>query len=419
VTDAAQPPPDRRSSAVRGRAVRAGWALLGMLVFTASAWLIVRKYLVDYPDEIWLVDLEVYREGAYSLVNGREVYEWLTGNPQYLPFTYPPFAALLGTPLLLAPFRTVGWLWTVMQLALLWVCTGIAFRPLLARFGPRSGLVQGAVAAVLIQLQPLQEGIRFGQVNSILVTLCLVDVARRRVGWWPRGSLTGIAAAIKLTPGVFWVHYALARRWRTLATSVGVAAAATLITAVIAPAPTVAFWLDALLDPGRLGPNAEPANQSMRGVLLRTGLLPEGSHRLSAVWLILVLVVGVFGFWLALQLDRLDERIAVVGVLGMLAVLLSPVSWVHHVHWGIVVIGALAGDGRRLSRVLAALAGTTVLWFNLPWNGNSWQRNHDWTRYAGYVAEQGYCLFALLALPALWLLLVRGRRPAGTLETPA
>jgi len=389
------------------------WALLGVAVFAGSAWFLISKYLLDFPDEIWLVDLEVYREGAHSLVDGRGVYAWLTDNPQYLPFTYPPFGALMGTVMLLAPFRAVGWAWTAMQLVLLWVCTGIAFRPFLARFGRRSGLAQGAVAAVLVQLQPLQEGIRFGQVNSILVTLCLVDVARRRAGWWPRGSLTGIAAAVKLTPAVFWVHYALARRWRALIVSVGTAALVTLVTAAVAPSPSAAYWFDALLDPGRLGPNANSANQSMRGVLLRTGLLPEGSHRLTAVWLALVILVAVVGYRLALRLDRLGEPVAVVAVMGMLAVLLSPVSWVHHVHWGIVVIGALLGDARRPGRVLAALAGTTMLWFNLPWDGYSWERNHDWTRYAGYVAEQGYCWFALLALPALWLLVAR-RHPAAS-----
>ncbi|HEY6794280.1 MAG TPA: glycosyltransferase 87 family protein [Kineosporiaceae bacterium] len=410
MTDAPAPPPP--GSARGPRLVRGA---LGVLVLLASGWPVINHYLLQFPDEIWLVDLEVYREGARSLVEGRPVYDWLTDNPQYLPFTYPPFAALMGTVMLLAPFPVIGWLWTAMQFALLWVCTGIAFRPFLARFPRRHALVQGAVAAVLIHLQPLQEGIRFGQVNSILVTLCLVDVARRRAGWWPRGSLTGIAAAVKLTPAVFWVHYALARRWRALGVSVGVAAAATLLTAVISPSSSAAYWTDALLDPGRLGPNANTANQSMRGVLLRTGLLPEGSHRLTAVWLLLVVVVAVFGFRLALRLDRLEEPVAVVGVLGMLAVLLSPVSWVHHVHWGIVVIGALLGDARVPRRVLAALAGTTMLWFNLPWDGYSWERHHDWTRYPGYVLEQGYCWFALLALLATWWLLARsGRRPGPT-----
>ena len=396
------------------------WWVLGVLVLLVSVRPLLQKYLLEFPDEIWLVDLEVYREGARSLVEGRQVYGWLTGNPQYLPFTYPPFGALMGTALLLAPFRVVGWAWTAMQLALLWVCTGIAFRPFLERFGPRSALAQGAVAALLVQMWPLQEGLRFGQVNSIIVTLCLVDLGRRRAGWWPRGSLTGIATAVKLTPAVFWVHFALARRWRALAVSVGVAASATLLTALVAPSSTAAYWTDALLDPGRLGPNANTANQSLRGVLLRTGVLPEGSHRLTAVWLVLVILVVTCGYRLALRLDRLGEPVAVVAVMGMLAVLVSPVSWVHHVHWGIVAIGALLGDARVRRRVAAALAGAVMLWYDLPWDGADLQNFPGRRRYLGYVMEQGYCIFALLALVALWLLVARRRRtaPAESRELP-
>jgi alpha-1,2-mannosyltransferase len=397
---------------LRSRLAGAPSWLLGLLVFGGSAAFVLKKYVVDFPDEIWLVDLEVYREGARSLVDGRQVYDWLTDNPQYLPFTYPPFAALIGTVLLLAPFRVVGWAWTGMQLVLLWVCVGIAFRPFLARCGRWRPVAQGAIAGILVQIQPLQEGLRFGQVNSILVTLCLVDVARRRAGWWPRGSLVGVAAAIKLTPAVFWIHYALARRWRALAASIGVAAAATGLTALIAPSATAAYWTDALLDPGRLGPNANSSNQSLRGVLLRTGLLPEGSHRLTLAWAICALLVAVLGYRLALTLDRLGEPVAVVGVLGMLAVLISPVSWVHHVHWGIVVIGAVLGDGRSARRAVAAATGALLLYLNLPWDGYGWEFHDDWTRYAGYVVEQGYCWFALASLAVLRWLVVGRRRPA-------
>ena len=391
--------------AVRPRADLIWW-LLGVLLLAGSAYHVIDNYLIHYPDEIWQVDLEVYREGARSLVDGRQVYTWLTDNPQYLPFTYPPFGALVGTPLLLVPFRAVGWLWTFLQLALLWICTGLAFRPFLARFGRRRGLAHGAVAAVLVQLQPVQDGIRFGQVNAIIVTLCLLDVARRRAGWWPRGSLTGIAAAIKLTPAVFWIHYALTRRWRALGLSMLTAAAATGLTALFAPSASAAYWTDALLDPSRLGPNANTSNQSMRGVLMRIG--PPAGPLQTAAWVLAVLVVGVLGYRLAVRLDRLDEQVAVVAVLGMLAVLLSPVSWIHHLHWGIVVIGALLGDARVRRRVWAAAVATLVLLLKLPWWGGDWQhQHHHLLHYVGNVVEQSYCWFALASLLALWWLLAK------------
>jgi alpha-1,2-mannosyltransferase len=381
------------------------WWLAGVVLLAASSYPLIDRYLLNFPDEIWQVDLEVYREGARSLVEGRQVYDWLTDNPQYLPFTYPPFAALVGTVLLLAPFGVIGWVWTVLQLGLLWACTGLAFRPFLERFDARRGLVHGVLAAVLVHLQPVQEGIRFGQVNAVLVLLCLVDGVRRHDGWWPRGSLTGIATAVKLTPAVFWVHYALARRWRALGVSVGTAAAATLLTALYAPSASFAYWTDALLDPGRLGPNAGTQNQSLRGVLLRIG--PPQGPLLSITWLVLVAAVAVVGYRLALRLDRLGEPVAVVGVLGMVAVLVSPVSWTHHLYWGVVVLAALFGDGRDVRRVVAAVAGGAALWFELPWWGADWQKGGGALRWIGYVVEQSDCWFALGSIGLMWWLLVR------------
>ncbi|HET9655095.1 MAG TPA: glycosyltransferase 87 family protein [Kineosporiaceae bacterium] len=367
----------------------------------------VRQYLVHWPDEIWQVDLEVYREGAHSLLLGRPVYDYLTSAPQYLPMTYPPFSALLGLPLLAVPFGVAGWLWTAFQLWLLWITVGMAFRPLLQRFGHRSALAQGAVAGVLIQLQPLQEGIRFGQVNAILVALCLADVVRTGQRRWPMGSLVGIAAAVKLTPAVFWVHWATARRWRVLAVSVGTAAAATLLTALVAPSSTSAYWTQALLDPGRLGPNNGTSNQSIRGMLLR--VMGDTNPALSLTWLVLVLAVGVFGYWLAARLHRLGEDVAVVGTVGFLAVLISPVSWVHHLHWGVVVIAALVGDGRQWRRVAAGALTAVVLYFKLPSTGTSMVLSGRGPYWFARVVENSYCLLAVLALAAMWWFLVRGR----------
>jgi alpha-1,2-mannosyltransferase len=382
-----------------------GWQVLGAVVLVAAAWHVINAFLVTYPDEIWQVDLQVYREAAYSIVNGREVYDWLTDAPQYLPFTYPPFAAVLGTPLLLAPFRVVGWIWTGVQLGLLWFCTGLAFRAFLERAGARRGLLQGAVAGLLVQLQPLQDSIRYGQVNAVLVALCLADLVRRREGWWPRGSLVGIAAAIKLTPAVFWVHWIVVRRWRVLAASLTAAVAATVGTALYAPSASVAYWTGAVLDPGRLGPNADTANQSLRGLVLRAGV-PDGPL-VTLGWAVGVLLVSYAGYRLSARLERVGEPVAVVAAMGMLAFLLSPVSWLHHMWWGVPAIGALLGDGRRTARIAAAVLAGVVLFSRLPWTGVELRGQAGWRHVLGWVDQQAYCWLALAVLAALWWLVAR------------
>jgi alpha-1,2-mannosyltransferase len=238
------------------------------------------------------------------------------------------------------------------------------------------------------------------------VTLCLADVARRTVGWWPRGSLAGLATAVKLTPAVFWIHWAVTRQWRVLGASVLTAASVTAVTGLFAPSATAAFWTDALLDPGRLGPNDGTSNQSIRGVLLRLG--PSEGPLLTLLWALLVVVVAVLGFRLSARLHRLGRPVAVVATVGLVAFLVSPVSWVHHLHWGIVVLGALVGDGRDVRRVALAALGTVVLYSKIPQTGFNWTLSDSpWKSALGPFLEQSYCWWALVAMAALWWFLAR------------
>lgn len=384
--------------------------VLGLLVLAASAAPLANRYLVTYPQEIWQVDLEVYREGARSLLHGGSLYDLRTPPPQFLPFTYPPFAAVVGLPLVLGSFTLVGWVWTVLQMGLLWLCVGIAFRPLLERAGSLGGLLQGTLAAAGVWFLPVTEGVRFGQVNAVIVALCLADVAgwsRRRL---PQGVLVGLAVAVKLTPGVFWVHWAVTRQWRVLATSVATTAGVTLATAVLLPSTSLDYWVGALLDPERLGPNAGTSNQSVRGVLLRLG--PQSAGLGTALWLGSVVVVCGLGFALSARLHRLGEPVGVVAVVGLVAVLVSPVSWVHHMHWSIVLVGALVGDGRRPARMVAGAAVTVAMWVPLPWKGAELLADPGTPHWVGRVLQNSYPLVAVLALIAVWRLVGRAQAPA-------
>jgi alpha-1,2-mannosyltransferase len=312
---------------------RQGWRLLGVVLLILSAFPLAWHYLVSYPQETLQVDLQVYREGARALVNGVPLYDLRTDQPQFLPFTYPPFAAFTALPLLLAPFQVIVWVWTAVQYGLLWFTVGLAFRPFLDRFGVRAGLVQGVLAAAGVWLLPVAEGERFGQVNAVIVALCLWDLTRRKPveggddgrpeRRWVGGSGVGVAlaAAVKLTPGVFWLHWAITRRWRVLAASICTGAVVTLGSWFLLPPASATYWTDALFDPDRLGPNAGTSNQSIRGVLLRLG--PDQGPLFSGIWLVCVLLVLVGGLSLSRRFDRLGQPVAVVATVGMVA----GVSW--------------------------------------------------------------------------------------------
>ena len=390
--------------------VRFGPLVLGVAILAVASAPTVYQYLATFSDEDWQIDLAVYREASRALLDGLPVYDLRTDAPQFLPFTYPPVAAIFGLPLLLVPFRVLGWLWSVLQLALLWYTIGIAFRPLLERFGRWRPVAQGVLGAVGIWMLPVSDGIRFGQVNAIVVALCLADVARRaEPKRWARGSLVGLAVAVKLTPGVFWLHWAALRRWRVLLTSVLTAGVVTLLAALVMPESSVSYWLGALLDTERVGPNSGTSNQSLNGLLLRMGV-PVGPAA-GLAWAGAAILVLVAGLLLSRRLDALDERVAVVAAIGLIAFLVSPVSWVHHLYWGLVLVAALAGDGREPRRVVAALVFTALLWIHVPWWGvaiiDDLKPGPHWL---GYIMQNGYTITALAGLICLaWLV---ARRPA-------
>ncbi|WP_377639038.1 glycosyltransferase 87 family protein [Oryzobacter terrae] len=382
---------------------RLRWALAVVLIALASLPVVLR-YLVFWPLDQWQIDVQVYRDAGVSILYGRPVYSTLTEPPQLLPFTYPPFAAIISIPLAFLPFGVIGWLWTAAQVAATTAITWYAGYRLIHRTGPWVPLALAALTAPMLWLHPVGDGIRFGQVNAFIVLLCLMDVREPRPGlvrWVPRGVLVGLAMAVKLTPGVFVIHFLVTRRWKEAATAVGTAVGVTLGSWVLLPQASFAFWGGALQDPARLGPNAGTANQSIRGFLLRLG--PEGFAG-TAIWLVLVALVGGFGFWLARRRYLEGDSIGEVAVVGLMACLLSPVAWVHHYHWVVVVVLAVLGaDPLRERWRLWAGAGLTVFFVcRLPWWGIDWLAHRDWPQWPGRVLQNADVAGGLLALYLLW-----------------
>ncbi|MDT0212359.1 glycosyltransferase 87 family protein [Rothia sp. ARF10] len=401
-------PPVRR----RPLPARVQWPL-AVVVIALAALPAVLRYMVFWPLDQWQVDVEVYREAGVSILTGRPIYAAMTEAPQLLPFTYPPFAALLAIPLAWVPFGVAGWLWTAAQVAATTAIVWYAGWRLISRAGGWAPLALAALVAPMLWLHPVSDGIRFGQVNAFMVLACLMDLRRPRprlLRHVPPGVLVGLAMSIKLTPGVFVVHYLVNRRWREAATAVGTAVGVTLGSWVLLPEASFAFWGGALQDPARLGPNFGTSNQSMRGFLLRVG--PDGLAG-TAIWLVLVAVVGVLGFWMARRMWLRDDSVGEVAVVGLLACLLSPVAWIHHFHWVVVVILALLGAAPwrhadpaapwwRSRRLVAAVVVTVWFLMRMPWWGISWLNHPDWPELPGRILQNADVAGGLVALALLW-----------------
>ena len=369
----------------------------------------VLRYLVFWPIDQWQVDVEVYREAGVSILTGRPIYSAMTEPPQLLPFTYPPFAAVLAIPLAFLPFGVVGWLWTAAQVAATAAIVWYAGWRLIHQTRQWVPITLALLAAPMLWLHPVSDGIRFGQVNAFMVLACLMDLRRPRPGLLrhvPPGVLVGLAMSIKLTPGVFVIHYLVNRRWREAATAIGTAVAVTLGAWVLLPEASFTFWGGALQDPARLGPNMGTSNQSLRGFLLRVG--PEGMPG-TVLWLACVAVVGYLGFRLARRAYLAGDSISEVAAVGLMAVLLSPVAWIHHLHWMVVVLFAVLGPDPLRDRRRIGAAAVLLAWFLArgPWWGITWVSSGWQPMLVGRFLQNSDTVGALLALGVLGWTLAR------------
>ncbi|GAA3787754.1 hypothetical protein GCM10022226_02700 [Sphaerisporangium flaviroseum] len=337
---------------------------LALVIIGVAAVPLVSHWLTNPADQR-LVDLDVYRTGGESILRGFPVYDAITPAPQLLPFTYPPIAALLATPLAAMSWPVAQWVWTVGVLICLAMTVWYGFRELLARAGqatsvdfrrgtrprPNAWVVPvlfGVLTTACMYLMPIRDQVRFGQVDILLVMLCLVDCVARRP-WWPRGMLIGLATAVKLTPGVFLIYLlitgfgkdGLPEQRKTFAMAAFTTTLLTLLPFVVIPRDAAGFWFSALLDSERVGSNTSTTNQSIRGMLLRL-YLPD--LLTSALWLVLIAVVGWYGFRHARRALLRGDRMTAVALTGLMAVLISPVAWIHHLAWIVVVLAALTGS---------------------------------------------------------------------------
>ncbi|MGD0604519.1 MAG: glycosyltransferase 87 family protein [Streptosporangiaceae bacterium] len=388
----------------------AGWppwavTLLGVLAWAAALAAVeplVRGYLTSPPDQR-MVDLNVYRTGGLSVLQGQPLYSVLTQPPQLLPFTYPPTAALFAVPLALLPWPVAQLAWVPAIYGPLAAVIWFAFAPLLRRAQSRrmQAVVFAALFAVCAYLFPLRDEMRFGQVDMVLLAMAMADCAG--APRWPRGALVGLATAIKLVPGVFIVYLWLSGRRRAAVTAAAVALAWTLGAWLVLPQDSMTYWTSVIFQSGRLGSNAGTSNQSLRGIVLREFLPGQAP---GVVWAVLALAVAVAGFAVVSRLARERRPMEAIAVTALLGVLLSPVSWIHHFLVVVVVIGAILADGRSSRRTAIAAATAVFFALTVPWAGQSLLGTQGVPVQAARVVQDAF------GLAALALLVVIARLPA-------
>ena len=338
-----------------------------VLLVTTCA-IAVGVFLVTVPAFRHFFDLGVYRGAVHAwLLDGVGLYDYRYQGTEY-GFTYPPFAALVFSPLIATSWPVAIALSIAVNAGAVVLLIRWFVVPVLRRNEwPIWTPCALAFLAVLV-FEPARDTFSFGQVNLALLVLVWADLRMvERGGRWA-GIGIGLATAIKLTPAVFIGYLVVTRQWRAAAVASGTTAAATALALVLAPESSRVFWTSAVWDTGRVGNLAYVSNQSLRGVVARLDGPP-------LLWL--VLVVAAVGCWFLLV--RRAPVATGWAATGVLACLISPVTWVHHLVWLLPALLVLAGaalDRRDRGRlvvlgVVFGVLSSSVVW--LWWaGGDGW-----------------------------------------------
>ena len=138
------------------------------------------------------VDLHVYLGGAAAIDHPGTLYSYVYADqtPDFpLPFTYPPFAAVVFYPLHLLPFGLVAFGWQVATMVALYGAIRLSQRLLGAGRKDRTAMLW---TAITIWIDPLRSTFDYGQINVLLMLAVLWAVDSTR--WWLTGLLVGVAA---------------------------------------------------------------------------------------------------------------------------------------------------------------------------------------------------------------------------------
>ncbi|WP_327359238.1 glycosyltransferase 87 family protein [Streptomyces sp. NBC_01304] len=338
-----------------------------------------------------MADILVYRAEGAAVANGSDLYGF-TVTQWALPATYPPFAAILFVPATWVPVSVLKAAFVIGNAALLALLVHLSFR--FAKVPAKPWLVLAATA-VGLWLEPVFQTLLFGQINLALACLVLWDLSRP-AGAVGKGFALGIAAAVKLTPGIFVVYLLITGRVREAGTAVASFVGATLLGVLVLPGASVEFWSRRIFETTRVGKAWIIDNQSLQGLVARLLSDPEP----GPLWLAPAALLGAGGLWLARRAQRTSEPWGVL-VTALTALLVSPISWSHHWVWCVPLLAVLIAEERLKMAVLVLVVFMARSFWIMPHQGDL-DLHYPWWLQP---LASPYALLAL-ALP----LVVAGRR---------
>jgi alpha-1,2-mannosyltransferase len=274
----------------------------------------------------WGYDFSAYWSAAGRVIAGDALYwpEQLAGpyspQQQYL-YLYPPAFAVAMTPVALVfdDYRVANWLWAAIGAVLLAATVVLVGRSERLLSGRTRILLVGAAFV----FPPVVGELVMGNVHLLVLAL-LAGAWLAIRGEQPRGrgeviagALVGVAAMIKIFPGLVILWFVLRRRW-----TAALAATLTMGALVIATLPIVGLqpWLDYPTVLLNLGPPVDSTDTVAPSVWLSTFLPPSAAR------------VVVIGIGLAIVLWTSTRRAEPVSyaVAVVVSVLIAPALYHHY-----------------------------------------------------------------------------------------
>lgn len=304
-----------------------------------SGWWQLRKLIFEWDLH---VDMEIYRAGARAFLSNESLYAAPFPVADIkLPFIYPPFGAFILTPFVYLQDNVAAGCMILLSGVLTFLCVLLCARALVPRGRHLEALaIASLVWPFALLSEPVTLNASFGQINVLIMALCVLDVAPRR-RWVPVGVFIGIAAAIKLTPLVMCLFFLLRRDYRAIATTAITLAGVTAATALYRWQDTKLFYTSVVFKMNSTKEagvsTAYISNQSIKGMLSRwAGSQSEAvAHQglIDAMWLILSLLTIAGCAYLMREMLQCSLVADAALVNAALMLLISPISWSHHWVW--------------------------------------------------------------------------------------
>ncbi len=270
---------------------------------------------------------------AWSRLASRAV-----GLPTTMHYIYPPFFAVLFSPLSRMQPREAYFLWRGLSLAMLLLSTYLILR---------SFQLEGDLSAILIatvgvlSFFPFAETLYEGQVSCLVLflwTMGFYCTRTRRIAI--SAACFAIGTAIKLTPAIVVPIMLLRRQWKWLLSYVAASAALLALSLWRIGWEAHRFYISEVLpsmSAGMGGYLPKSLGTVVRNIYWRRVIFgPKDSWEVPSSWNLLIrlgsfaLYAGVlYYFWKKRNPDEvgLSEELTVAALLSLL---ISPLTWRHH-----------------------------------------------------------------------------------------